>query len=103
MIMNDVEKIINDVVEQIESKLQIKEFFFSSRRRHTRWPRDWSSDVCSSDLDNQVLIDMRATSINPIDWKIRAGYMKDGMDFDFLLILGWDAVGVVIEIGKIVT
>src|SRR5690625_4827608 len=25
-------------------------FFFSSRRRHTRWPRDWSSDVCSSDL-----------------------------------------------------
>src|SRR5439155_4392825 len=22
----------------------------SSRRRHTRWPRDWSSDVCSSDL-----------------------------------------------------
>src|SRR5215510_8763706 len=27
-------------------------FFFSSRRRHTRWPRDWSSDVCSSDLDD---------------------------------------------------
>src|SRR5690625_7980925 len=25
-------------------------FFFTSRRRHTRWPRDWSSDVCSSDL-----------------------------------------------------
>src|SRR5439155_14171143 len=25
-------------------------FFFSSRRRHTSWPRDWSSDVCSSDL-----------------------------------------------------
>src|SRR5437660_7845504 len=25
-------------------------FFFSSRRRYTRWPRDWSSDVCSSDL-----------------------------------------------------
>src|SRR6266508_6245651 len=25
-------------------------FFFSSRRRHTRWPRDLSSDVCSSDL-----------------------------------------------------
>src|SRR5690606_19901626 len=26
-------------------------FFFSSRRRHTRFSRDWSSDVCSSDLD----------------------------------------------------
>src|SRR5207253_6442359 len=25
----------------------------SSRRRHTRWPRDWSSDVCSSDLSMQ--------------------------------------------------
>src|SRR5437870_13765561 len=31
-------------------------FFFSSRRRHTRWPRDWSSDVCSSDLDLPVTI-----------------------------------------------
>src|SRR2546428_12755240 len=27
-----------------------KDFFFSSRRRHTRSDRDWSSDVCSSDL-----------------------------------------------------
>src|SRR5690606_40740379 len=27
-------------------------FFFSSRRRHTRFSRDWSSDVCSSDLEN---------------------------------------------------
>src|SRR5436309_15750039 len=27
-------------------------FFFSSRRRHTRFSRDWSSDVCSSDLSN---------------------------------------------------
>src|SRR5579884_2433496 len=30
-------------------------FFFSSRRRHTRWPRDWSSDVCSSDLRSACL------------------------------------------------
>src|SRR5437870_11285446 len=29
-------------------------FFFSSRRRHTRWPRDWSSDVCSSDLRDLI-------------------------------------------------
>src|SRR5258707_8688742 len=29
-------------------------FFFSSRRRHTRYWRDWSSDVCSSDLKNLV-------------------------------------------------
>src|SRR5690606_39348509 len=29
---------------------QLVRFFFSSRRRHTRFSRDWSSDVCSSDL-----------------------------------------------------
>src|SRR3712207_7069104 len=29
-------------------------FFFSSRRRHTRYWRDWSSDVCSSDLQLSV-------------------------------------------------
>src|SRR5689334_24842026 len=29
-------------------------FFFSSRRRHTRWNCDWSSDVCSSDLVEDV-------------------------------------------------
>src|SRR5690606_41819415 len=29
-------------------------FFFSSRRRHTRFSRDWSSDVCSSDLYYRV-------------------------------------------------
>src|SRR3989449_7928502 len=30
-------------------------FFFSSRRRHTRCSRDWSSDVCSSDLETITL------------------------------------------------
>src|SRR5207249_6626993 len=29
--------------------------FFSSRRRHTRSKRDWSSDVCSSDLDDKTM------------------------------------------------
>src|SRR5690606_40564456 len=32
-------------------------FFFSSRRRHTRFSRDWSSDVCSSDLENDLQYD----------------------------------------------
>src|SRR5256884_6435101 len=31
-------------------------FFFSSRRRHTRCSRDWSSDVCSSDLSRELAI-----------------------------------------------
>src|SRR5439155_4345926 len=32
------------------SKSRIMIFFFASGRRHTSWPRDWSSDVCSSVL-----------------------------------------------------
>src|SRR5256884_6277875 len=31
-------------------------FFFSSRRRHTRCSRDWSSDVCSSDLSVRLVV-----------------------------------------------
>src|SRR5689334_24894554 len=34
-------------------------FFFSSRRRHTRWNCDWSSDVCSSDLFMHMELDVR--------------------------------------------
>src|SRR5206468_7976004 len=33
-------------------------FFFSSRRRHTRSDRDWSSDVCSSDLVVVVRVEL---------------------------------------------
>src|SRR5690606_41098120 len=49
-------------------------FFFSSRRRHTRFSRDWSSDVCSSDLggrqylvSNGQLQDYRAI-VADLDW-----------------------------------
>src|SRR3712207_6953363 len=35
-------------------------FFFSSRRRHTRYWRDWSSDVCSSDLGGRRLLPVPA-------------------------------------------
>src|SRR5476651_1367356 len=31
-------------------------FFFSSRRRHTRYLRDWSSDMCSSDLHPNLVL-----------------------------------------------
>src|SRR5205809_3752267 len=34
-------------------------FFFSSRRRHTRCSRDWSSDVCSSDLEFDATFELR--------------------------------------------
>src|SRR5690606_41094840 len=32
-------------------------FFFSSRRRHTSFSRDWSSDVCSSDLTRHICVE----------------------------------------------
>src|SRR5437660_4745127 len=43
-------------------------FFFSSRRRHTRWPRDWSSDVCSSDLKNILakIVDVKPDEIRAL-------------------------------------
>lgn len=50
--------------------------------------------------DNQILIEQHATSINPIDWKLREGYLKEKFDFDFPIILGWDSAGVVTEVGK---
>src|SRR2546422_1040726 len=37
----------------------VRSFFFSSRRRHTRCSRDWSSDVCSSDLGHYKDVDQR--------------------------------------------
>src|SRR5438445_9089998 len=37
---------------------RVRRFFFSSRRRHTRYWRDWSSDVCSSDLGVETGVDV---------------------------------------------
>src|SRR5439155_3426599 len=39
-----------------------------SRRRHTRWPRDWSSDVCSSDLGKKLkAVDKGELSASDLD------------------------------------
>src|SRR5690606_40683988 len=40
-------------------------FFFSSRRRHTRFSRDWSSDVCSSDLSETTRYVVSASPSSP--------------------------------------
>src|SRR5215203_112123 len=40
-------------------------FFFSSRRRHTRYWRDWSSDVCSSDLRGLDYSGSNGVNVNP--------------------------------------
>ncbi|GEN53452.1 NADP-dependent oxidoreductase [Halobacillus faecis] len=52
--------------------------------------------------ESQVIVELHATSINPIDWKLREGYLKEMLDFDFPIILGWDAAGIVAEVGSAV-
>src|SRR5919112_1572323 len=47
-------------------------FFCSSRRRHTRYWRDWSSDVCSSDLDEVGLLAQAAQAAHLVGDDARA-------------------------------
>src|SRR5690349_23957106 len=54
-------------------------FFFSSRRRHTRSLRDWSSDVCSSDLravfnPHRFGPPLGVTPASPCSWVDRPGF-----------------------------
>src|SRR5690348_17397729 len=57
-------------------------FFFSSRRRHTRWTGDWSSDVCSSDLEPRL-------AALPLVLLSSLGGMRGGIDG--ARTLGFDA------------
>src|SRR5690606_40943148 len=56
-------------------------FFFSSRRRHTRFSRDWSSDVCSSDL----FVFWRPSRVHEQLWgarfNLRASEERSRLDF----------------------
>src|SRR5436305_14438333 len=53
-------------------------FFFSSRRRHTRCGRDWSSDVCSSDLGLDRLLAITVLAISWTDIALAAlAYQND--------------------------
>src|SRR2546430_12272554 len=81
-------------------------FFFSSRRRHTRFDCDWSSDVCSSDLD-QVTI-MRHDSWSRFErWRSDNSYrlilfttkaVRSYLDFRYgpmdILLFGRESAGV---------
>src|SRR5699024_1725320 len=53
--------------------------------------------------DKDVLIEVKATSVNPVDWQIREGYLQESIHYEFPLILGWDAAGVVNMVGDKVT
>src|SRR5437879_10502531 len=56
-------------------------FFFSSRRRHTRYIGDWSSDVCSSDLH------LPEFGWNPIVLTVRPEFYQEKPDWDLMPLL----------------
>ena len=51
----------------------------------------------------EIVVKVRAAGVNPVDWKIREGYLKDLFSHQFPVILGWDAAGVVEGVGNGVT
>lgn len=53
--------------------------------------------------EHQVLVKVKATSVNPIDWKLREGYLAQMMPWDFPIILGWDVAGEIVEVGSAVS
>src|SRR5215813_5211577 len=63
-------------------------FFFSSRRRHTRCGRDWSSDVCSSDLPPDVPAIVPRSCQRPRDRSNRRALALRGID-------GWRKIATV--------
>ena len=52
---------------------------------------------------NEVRIKVAYAGVNPVDWKICEGLLKDHLPHHFPLILGWDAAGTVDEVGGEVT
>ena len=58
---------------------------------------------CLSITEDQILVRIHDAGVNPIDWKIRQGYMKRVMTATFPMTVGQDFAGEVVEIGKNVT
>lgn len=53
--------------------------------------------------DKDVLVRVVASSINPVDWKVREGYLKEMLPLTFPFVLGWDVSGIVEAVGNAVT
>ena len=61
-------------------------------------------DISKPDIqDNEILIRVKASSVNPVDWKIRKGNLKLILGSKFPIVLGYDASGEVVETGKSVS
>ena len=53
--------------------------------------------------ENEVLIKVKAAAVNPVDWKIREGYLQPMLNHSLPLTLGWDVAGEVVAAGAQVT
>lgn len=49
---------------------------------------------------NDLLISIKASGVNPVDWKVREGHLKESFPYELPLILGWDAAGIVTAVGS---
>src|SRR5256884_5086400 len=85
------------VVERVEFvmvKPVLACFFFSSGRRHTSWSRDWSSDVCSSDLSPRpnasaaVLVAATRTAAEALGLGEHIGTVAEGKLADLIVVDG---------------
>jgi NADPH:quinone reductase-like Zn-dependent oxidoreductase len=52
---------------------------------------------------DDVLVKIHATSINPVDWKVRKGYLQSFLPHKLPLVLGWDFAGEIVALGEQVT
>lgn len=52
---------------------------------------------------DDVLVKVHAAAVNPVDWKVREGYLKEVLPVAMPLILGWDVAGEIVALGEKVT
>src|SRR5256885_10842250 len=76
------------IAEHVITLVFLLFFFFSSRRRHTRLQGDWSSDVCSSDLDYGIGFGKSVAQ----NFSLLAR-QQELLGLDFPLLAGWSRKG----------
>ncbi len=60
-----------------------------------------ASEVRAQELgEHDVLVRNFATSVNPVDWKVRKGFLAERMPLEFPAILGWDSAGIIEQVGS---
>lgn len=52
---------------------------------------------------DDILIKVKSAAVNPVDWKIREGYLQEFIPYQLPLTLGWDVAGIVEQVGSEVT